>query len=122
MSGDGLARPVGLGSEATLSLSPPMNFGSREWGGQKLLWALSPLAQPPVLVRGHQLDGDSEIRFNNGDVPADELVLDPAVRNDTVDGGWYDFPGFTRLRGPGCYGFQIDEASSTSFVYFRATK
>jgi hypothetical protein len=111
-----------LGPDSPLAWAPPANFRSQEWGGQKVLWVLSAAATPPVLVRGRQLDGDSEIRFNDRDVPADELVLDTAIRDSSIAGGWYAFPGYTRLRHGGCYAYQVDDATTTSLIVFRAVE
>lgn len=120
MLGRGPVRPLGLGSSAKLTIGPPADYGSQEWGGNKVMWALSAEANGPALVRGRQLDGDGEVRFNEGDVPALENMLDPSGRTPLA-GGWYDFPGITRVRQPGCYGYQIDTAAGTTFVIFTAS-
>jgi hypothetical protein len=119
MLGSGLARPVGIGPDRHLSIGPPTNFGSDIWGGNKVLWALSVDAGGLALIRGHQLDGDAEVRFDNGAVPSLEKVLDSSG-GVPLDGGWYDFPGFTRLSRPGCYGYQIDTKARTTTVVFIA--
>lgn len=31
-----------------------------------------------------------------------------------------DYPGYTQLRAPGCYGYQVDTAAGTSVIIFRA--
>ncbi len=119
MLGLGPARPVGLGQLAQLGIAPPENYGSHVWGGNKVLWALSTEVHGPALIRGHQLDGDGEVRFDEGDVPSLEKVLDPSGKAPLA-GGWYDFPGATRVRQPGCYGYQIDTEAGTTFVVFEA--
>jgi hypothetical protein len=119
MFGLGPARPIFLLSHAKLEIVPPKNYGSHVWGGNKVLWALSIEADGPALLRGGQLDGDGEVRFDTGDVPASEKVLDPSGK-EPLAGGWYDFPGETRLRGPGCYGYQIDSEAGTTVVVFEA--
>ena len=119
MVGRGPARPIGLGLPARLEIAPPEDYGSQVWGGNKVLWALSSEAHCPALIRGGQLDGDSEVRFGDGDVPALEKVLDPSGKAPLA-GGWYDFPGATRVRQPGCYGYQIDTAAGSTFVVFEA--
>lgn len=83
------------------------------------MWALSVEADGPALVRGHQLDGDGDVRFDDGAVPALDKVLD-ASAGLPLDGGWYDFPGFTRLSHPGCYGYQIDTTAGTTTIVFIA--
>ena len=81
--------------------------------------ALSMQVGGPALIRGHQLDGGGEVRFDEGADPSLEKVLDPAGKAPSA-GGWYDFPGATRVRQPGCYGFQIDTEAGTTFVVFKA--
>jgi hypothetical protein len=88
MLGSGPARPVGLGPNAQLELAPPSNFGSATWGGA-----------------------------NNGSVPSLEKALDPTGKTPR-SGGWFDFPGYTRVEHSGCYAYQIDTAAGTTTVVF----
>jgi hypothetical protein len=117
MLGSGLARPVRPGSH--LEIAAPANFGSDTWGGNKVLWALSVRAGGVALIRGHQLDGDAEVRFDDGATPSLEKVL-VAPTGKPLDGGWHAFPGSTRLSKPGCYGYQIDTEAETTTVVFVA--
>jgi hypothetical protein len=114
MLGSGIARPV-LGAQPRIGIAPPENFGSRDWGGNKVLWALDAETSSIALLRGHQLDGALEVRFDSGAIPAEDKILDPTGKTP-LDGGWYDFPGFVRLQGPGCYGFQIDREGEPSAI------
>lgn len=102
-----------------MTISPPATFGSEVWGGAKVLWALSPDAGGLALVRGRQLDGDAELRFDTGANPSPDKVLDAAQRT-ALDGGWRDFPSYTRVTRPGCYGFQIDTAAGSDTIVFVA--
>lgn len=106
MLGVAPARPV-VDADARIGIAPPANFGSEIWGGNKVLWTLSRDTEGPALIRGHQLDGPGEARFDDGPIPATEKILDP-TNKVALDGGWYDFPGSVRLSTPGCYGFQIE--------------
>ena len=116
--GDGPAYPVGLGSDGVLDYAPPQNFQSAEWGGMKVLWALSPTYNGVVLVRGHQLDGPNELRFERGDVPPAELRIIPFPAS-TPD-GWTGQPSYTRVRAPGCYAYQVDGLTFSKLIIFRA--
>jgi hypothetical protein len=118
MLGSGPARPL-LGAKAHLGIAPAVNFGSDAWGGDKVFWALSAQNVGPALVRGHQLDGDAEVRFDDGALPSLDKVLDPTGMTPLA-GGWYGFPGYTRVRQPGCYGFQIDTDAGATVVVFEA--
>jgi hypothetical protein len=120
--GRGPAYPV-LGGD-TLEFRPPESFESRRWGGQKVFWFVLPRYRGPVLIRGRQLDGPYGIRFENGDVPPAELRI---ARGQSVY--WSDqpdrsrgVPSYTRLRAPGCYGYQIDGTSFSRVIVFRALR
>jgi hypothetical protein len=66
--GDGPVYPAGLGSASTLVYAEADAFGGggSEWGGQKVIWIVSPTYQGPVLVRGGRLDVPGALRFNGG--------------------------------------------------------
>ena len=116
--GDGLAR-------AALDPSGPVEFffgnalGDTDWAGEKVLWALSPDATGPVLVRGRRLDADGGLGFGQMQDPDDELVLDPADQAP-LSGGWRGYPSSTRLEASGCYGYQIDALDGASTIVFTA--
>lgn len=116
--GRGPAYPVGgFRRGAVLELAPPHNFDSRAWAGQKVLWVQSPGAPKGLVVRGRRLDGAGEVRFDDGDVPADRLVL-PEPDPD----GWVDRPGYTRLRSGGCYAYVVQGPDVRRVIVFRAVR
>lgn len=45
-------------------------------------------------------------------------AVDP--KDPSTPGGWRDYPGYTRLRAPACYGYQVDTTVGTSLIIFRA--
>jgi hypothetical protein len=120
--GRGPAYPV-LGGN-TLELRAPESFESRRWGGQKVFWFVLPRYRGPVLIRGRQLDGPYRVRFQSGDVPPAELRIAPgrsvywSGKPDRSRG----MPSYTRLRAPGCYGFQIDGPTFSRVIVFRALR
>ncbi|WP_283136928.1 hypothetical protein [Rhizohabitans arisaemae] len=118
--GDGVAGPVGLQAGGVLEFVDPVagSWTDQSWGGQKVLWAVDPAVTAPVLVRGRQLNGPGELAFNDPAVP--ELLLLPGKDTSSNAEGWRDYPGFTRLRGPGCYAYQVDTATETFTIVFRA--
>jgi hypothetical protein len=72
-----------------------------------------------VLIRGHQIDGDGELRFGQSVDPDAELVLHgPGASQGpgTDRSGWRGFPSTTRVRHPGCYAYQIDSTSTSTIV------
>ncbi len=40
--------------------------GASGWGGMKVLWVIDVHYSGPVLIRGHQVDGPHDVRFNGG--------------------------------------------------------
>jgi hypothetical protein len=108
---------VAAGAQGVLLIGPPSNFESTKWGGNKVLWYVSPQHQGPILVRGHQLDGPNEVRFEFGDVPPVELAF-MAGASDPSD--WTNVPSYTRLRAPGCYAYQVDGTTFTEVIVFLA--
>jgi hypothetical protein len=91
---------------------PPRNsidYGSM-WSGQKVMWVLAHPFRGPTLVRGRQLDGPHELRFESGLVPRRERRLRGSGGN----------PSSTRLRAPGCYAYQIDGLRFSYRVVFEA--
>jgi hypothetical protein len=116
--GPGPAYPVGVGTDGMLDeLQPPERFESKEWGGQKVLWVVEPSYDGPVLIRGRQLDGPNEVRFDEGDVPSKQIWM-PA--EDAPDERWRERPSYTRLHAPGCYAYQVDGPDFSVVVVFEA--
>lgn len=118
IQGTGPAGPAGLGPDGTLTFAPSTGgvWTDRSWGGMKVLWAVDPTVSGSVLVRARQLDGAHPVGFD--DPVTSELVLVP--KDPSTPGGWRDYPGYTRLRASGCYGYQVDTAAGTSVIIFRA--
>jgi hypothetical protein len=116
--GDGPAYPV-LGSierpllRYVYPIPPSSTFFGSAWAGNKVLWAVEDVYRGPLLIRGLQLDGPNEVRFDDGLVPSREMRVSrppgPAGR-----------PSFTRVRAPGCYGYQVDGVGFGSVVVFEA--
>lgn len=126
--GRGPAFPTGLGAGARPLFGfehppqPGSGWEASGWGGNKNIWVISPSYGGPVLVRGRQLDGPNEIRFENGR-PAftRESALHPS-RDLRLHGPEpYGNPSTTRLRAPGCYAFQIDGRGFTYAIVFEAS-
>jgi hypothetical protein len=93
---------------------PHQLFYGSEWGGNKILWVSRPGFRGRVLVRGRQLDGPHGLGFGAALRPASELRF-------TVDGDpRWNAPSTTRLRAGGCYAWQIDGATFSRVIIFRA--
>jgi hypothetical protein len=121
--GPGPVYPIGL-RNGTLSIGPPTAFNSRHWGGQKALWFVHQSYQGPVLIRGRQLDGPYRVRFDRGGTPPKEVRI---ASGETVawvgqPDGSRGRPSNTRVRTPGCYGYQVDGADFSRVIVFRAVR
>jgi hypothetical protein len=93
--------------------SPNSGLAGSEWSGQKVMWALNPAYHGRILIRGRQLDGPNELRFDRGLVPPREK----RVVSGGLAVGW---ASLTRLRAEGCYGYQIDGKSFSRVIVFEA--
>jgi hypothetical protein len=99
-------------AEILFRYPPPrdsIDYGSA-WSGQKVMWILARRFSGPALVRGRQLDGPNDLRFERGLVPPRERPLRRSGSN----------PSFTRLRAPGCYAYQIDGLRFSYRIVFEA--
>ncbi|MGH2531951.1 MAG: hypothetical protein ACRDJW_06545 [Thermomicrobiales bacterium] len=115
--GDGPAYASYLGPDGVANFG-----GAREEGGWfyvKVLWIANPDYSGPMLVRGAQLDGSNELRFENGDDPTEELGLEGGGAVADAP-GWRHWPSYTRVRAPGCYAYQVDGQDFSEVIIFQA--
>ncbi len=113
--GNGPVYPVGFGTAGVFDLA-----GAQEEGGwlyAKVLWVAAPSFRGPVLVRGRRLDASGDLRFERGPDPVAELTLHTNAHPPDA-AGWIDWPSYTRLRGPGCYAYQVDAPDFTLMIPF----
>jgi len=103
-------------------LPSPALFGGSAWGGQVLKWAGAPSYHGPVLIRGGKLTGRGGLGFGAGPVPLAEMDVPPGPPGGVGlnPGGWRLWPGYARLRSPGCYGLQVDGTTFSEVIIFRA--
>lgn len=120
--GRGPTYPIGLPA-GVLHLAPASNFQSADWAGQKVLWFVHPSYLGPVLIRGGRIDGPGRVRFDRGNIPplSVHVTRSPGEPGGTpVPKDARYRPSYTRLRGPGCYAYQVDGTSFSRVVVFRA--
>ncbi len=85
-------------------------YGSK-WFGNKVFWMFDRGAhRGPILIRGRQVDGINEVRFEFGLLPPTEMRLSSVSAR----------PSFTRVRAAGCYAYQVDGTTFTSLIVFEA--
>lgn len=89
------------------------------WYYIKVLWIGSPDYKGSVLIRGHQIDGPNEMRFESYADPADEIAF-PAGGGGSTPHNWRNWPSYTRLRDPGCYAYQVDGLDFSYTIIFQA--
>jgi hypothetical protein len=90
-------------------------LGVRRVGGSKLLSTI-PRYKGPVIVRGRQLDGPGQLRFDQWPQWSRRLHVDlhlvgPEARLH---------PAATFLRAPGCYAYQVDGHGFSYLIVFEA--
>ena len=101
------------GGHAVLHYLP--NWGYEGWDGTKLLWTV-PRYNGPYIVRGRQLDGPNELRFDQG--PQWSNKLHDELR---LVGSYPRLnPAATFLRAPGCYAYQVDGRGFSYLIVFDA--
>jgi hypothetical protein len=113
--GDGPLYPAGFGTEGVAHLQGANQEGG--WYFIKVLWVADPAYKGPALVRGGRIDAPGEVRFEGGPDPARDLPLEPGAAL-SGGGSWPNWPTYTRVRGPGCYTYQIDGTTFTRTVVF----
>jgi hypothetical protein len=118
--GEGPAYPGGLDTgegKPVLRYDNPIprssGFFGSAWFGNKVLWIVDSIYKGPVLLRGLQLDGPNELRFEDGKLPPRALKIPPATSRRAR-------PSFTRVRAPGCYAYQVDGLGFSSVIIFEA--
>lgn len=119
--GPGPVYPVGMevGSDGIV------HYGGAEpvrgWYGFKVLWITDPRRED-TLVRGRQLDGSNQLRFDtNAGIVPQLRIAGGLVGWGTVRGSyWGHRPSEERVQAPGCYAFQADGKSFSTVIVFQA--
>jgi hypothetical protein len=122
--GAGPAYPAGLDSGEGKPvfryldpIPPESGFYGSDWFGEKVLWIVDPVYQGPVLIRGLQVDGPNDVRFDSGMLPPRAIKVDVPTPSPSVR---WSRASYTRVRAPGCYAYQIDGLSFSSVLIFEA--
>lgn len=116
--GPGPAYPIGPSAVIDVPIPPPEAWGT-EWTGTKRVWLLNTNYRGRVLVRGRQLDGTGDVRFVYGRPGfTDENRRNPVLELRLE--GWPGYPSLTRVRGPGCFAYQVDGRTFSYLIVFEA--
>jgi hypothetical protein len=112
------AGPVQPLGGARLHVTP---FIGSSWSGGRVTWIAASSYEGPVLIRGRQLGGGDAVGFGEGHVPYDELqLLAPGQGAATPRGSGREWPTITRVKGAGCYAYQVDGTNFSEVVVFKA--
>jgi hypothetical protein len=114
--GPGPAYPTLFSADGRATLHYLPSWGYEGWDGTKLLWTV-PRYRGPYIVRGRQLDGAGELRFDQGPTWSNRLhrelrLVGPYPRLN---------PAATFLQGSGCYAYQVDGRGFSYLIVFEAT-
>ena len=85
------------------------------WFAVENVWLSGPQYQGPFMVRGKRLDGPGTVAFG-GSSPAITTFVEPPGPDPNSYGPYRTPPGSFWVKGPGCYGFQIDGLSFSQIV------
>jgi len=113
--GPGPAYPTLSARDGHASLAYLVGWGYDGWDGTKVLWTV-PRYNGPYIVRGRQLDGTGELRFDQG--PTWTNKLHEELRLVGPYAGLN--PAATFLRAPGCYAYQVDGRGFSYLIVFEA--
>jgi hypothetical protein len=120
LAGPGPVYPV-QGMQALTFHAGAAAFAGSPWGGEKVLWVSNASYAGPVLIRARRLDGQEAAGFGGGRVPSAELrLLAAGATSADEPAGWREWPSYTRVRGGGCYGYQVDGTDFSAVIFFRA--
>jgi hypothetical protein len=113
--GPGPAYPTLFSDSGRARLDYLKSWGYEGWDGTKLLWTV-PRYYGPYIVRGRQLDGPEQLRFDWGPNWSRKLheqlrLAGPYARLN---------PAATFLRAPGCYAYQVDGRGFSYLIIFEA--
>jgi hypothetical protein len=88
------------------------------WSAFKTIWFSSPGYRGPFDVRAARLDASGLVALQDG-AGLSPIVV-PGGRALNQEDGWRAVPDGTYVKGPGCYGFEIDTLHSSEIVVIRA--
>ena len=88
------------------------------WLAFNTIWVSSPSYQGPFSVRAVRLDRSGPVALQGGARLASIVV--PAGQNLNQLDGWRAVPDGTSVRGPGCYGFEVDTLHTSELIVIDA--
>lgn len=87
------------------------------WYGIKTHWLVKPSYRGWVVVRAEELDRSAPVAAL-GEAEIGPVVIPPGPTPNTFE-GWRQQPSGTYVKGPGCFGFQIDGTTFQEHLILR---
>ena len=88
------------------------------WLAFKTLWFSVRAYQGPFLIRAKRLDGPGPVGLDED--PSTTALFVPAGPTLSGTDGYREEPGATWVRGPGCYGWQVDGLTFSEVIIVQA--
>lgn len=105
----GPVRPLLAGQGSVQDGTAFLNQDTRRgWSSVKLLWFSAASYSGPVLVRGRRLDRPGPLELRGGNAGGGAALMAAAGPALNTFDGVREWPSSAQVKGPGCYGFQVD--------------
>jgi len=96
------------------------------WYGIKDVWVVDANYRGPLLIRGGRIDGPGPMQFQfTPETPMQNALLlqdSPPAPGATAWHWRWSVPTAAFIRTPGCYAYQIDGTTFTTYLLFEATR
>jgi hypothetical protein len=100
--------------------------GADGWHALKVLWIGRPEYNGHAVVRGARIDAKGDVEFEReGSVAARLELSTERYAHGSWPGaqlGWRDWPSSVKVRAAGCYALQVDTATGSDTIVFRAVR
>lgn len=91
------------------------------WARYKMMWLARPEYRGQILIRAWQIDGANPVRFQGPGATIDGTELHLTWENSGRIGtlpDWGNWGGYTEVRAPGCYLWQVDGLDFSYAIVF----
>ena len=94
-------------------------YKGSEWKIANVLWVVDPMYKGEVFIRGRQVDGDNQVRFDDEIANLTDSIY---IQHGDIPGAnyWRERRSYTRVLSSGCYAYQVDGRNFSYLIYFTA--